>query len=392
MSFRSLCIIVLTAFATAYNASGESNNLIVSPDIRLPRDTTLKQELLQSLQSFLSEVPKANKENTFVLSADLPETSALLDEMKDIEANEALKEAHFYKPYLNNVVVLNDTDLIVQLSYIGINGNIANLRASFTLLAQKRAGQFYFNSPLKQNTISWKQMKFGSATVFYKDKLNAVHADKYFKTIDLYDQKLNAPGQNMDFYCADNFHEVLQLLGVDYKSDYNGFRRNTLSSLENGRSISVNGVLTPDFTIFDPHDLWHDRLHRIVSTNIINRPVDEGTAYWYGAGSWGLTWTEIMTRFKAYIASNPDADWLKLYNESVVFNKEKDAPLNVDFMINALLVRKIEKEKGFNAVIELLSCGKKEKDNQNYFDALKRITGIDKEHFNEAVWKLIKEN
>lgn len=391
MQLRSPCIIVFTSLIAFQSASAQSD-VIIPADIRLPRDTVLKSEVLASLQSFLLQVPEPNKENAFVLKCDLAETSALLDEMKDIEANELLKEAHFYKPYLNNVIVLNDTDCIIQLSYIGIKDNRSLLRAAFTLLAKKRAGQFYFSSPLKQNTTSWKQTQFGNTRVFYKNKLNTTNAGKYFKTIAAYDKKLQAPKQPTDFYCADNFHEVLQLLGIDYKSDYNGYRRNTLSATENNHSLSVNGSLTSDFTKFDPHDLWHDRLHRIISTDIINRPVDEGTAYWYGGGSWGLAWADIMTRFKAYIASNPNADWLKLYNESVVFNKEKAAPLNVDFMINALLVRKIEKEKGFDAVIALLSCGKKEKGNENYFEALKKITGIDKEHFNDAVWALAKEN
>jgi hypothetical protein len=392
MQLKSLCIIIFTVLIAAQNTSGQNNDVIILPGIHLPRDTTLKNEILISLQSFFSQVPKANKENTFVLSTDLLETSALLDEMKDIEMNEALKEEHFYKPYLNNATALTDTDFIIQLSYIGIKENNADLRASFTLLAKKRAGQIYFNSPLKQNTISWKQMKIGNTTVHYKNTLNTANAEKYFNTIATYDQKLQAPKKPLEFYCADNLHEVLQLFGIDYKSDYNGYKHSSMSSMENNRSLSVNGMLTSDFTNFDPHDLWHDRLHKVVSTNIINRPVDEGTAYWYGGGSWGLTWTEIMTRFKTYIAANPNADWLKLYNESVVFNKEKDAPLNVDYVINALLVRKIEKEKGFDAVIALLSCGKKEKDNENYFAALKKITGIDKEHFNETVWKLIKEN
>ncbi|KAA5532453.1 hypothetical protein F0919_16830 [Taibaiella lutea] len=391
MQLKFLCIIIFTAFFAVQNTSGQKNDVIILPDIYLPRDTTEKNELLTSLQSFLLQVPKANKDNAFVSATDLLETSALLDEMKDIEMNEALKEEHFYKPYLNNVVAMTDTDFIIQLSYIGIKDNNADLRASFTLLAKKRAGKFYFSSPLKQNTISWKQVKLGNATVFYKNTLNTANAEKYFNTIATYDRKLQAPKKPLEFYCADNFHEVLQLLGIDYKSDYNGFRRNTISATENNTSISINGMLTSDFTNFDPHDLWHDRLHHVVSTDSINRPVDEGTAYWYGGGSWGLTWAEITTRFKTFIASNPNADWLKLYNESVVFNKEKNAPLNVDYMINALFVRKIEKEKGFDAVITLLSCGKKEKDNENYFEALKKITGIDKEHFNEAVWKLIKE-
>ena len=58
----------------------------------------------------------------------------------------------------------------------------------------------------------------------------------------------------------------------------------------------------------------------------------------------------------------------------------------------ALLAKKIEQEKGFPAVLELLSCGKKQKDNENYFAALEHLTGISKATFNSNVWDLIKAN
>ena len=60
------------------------------------------------------------------------------------------------------------------------------------------------------------------------------------------------------------------------------------------------------------------------------------------------------------------------------------------YVINALLVQKIEKEQGFAAVMELLSCGKYEKGNENYFKALEKITGINKANFNAEVWKLVR--
>ena len=129
----------------------------------------------------------------------------------------------------------------------------------------------------------------------------------------------------------------------------------------------------------------------MLSPDIINRPVDEGCAYLYG-GSWGLSWKEILEKFKAYAAARENADWLALYNESANFDEKAAHPLRADFAINALLVQKIEKEKGFAAIMELLSCGKKEADNANYFKALEKITGISKSDFSSTVVKLIKEN
>jgi len=372
-------------------SSGQTNQLIVPPNIILPRDTIAKKQLITSINDFLSQINKPNKENSFVQNADLLETSALLDEMKDLGKSDKFKDDNFYKPYLANATQLNDSNFVIQLSYIGVNENLPILRASFTLLAEKKGAHFYFKSPLKQNTTSWKVQKFGNTNVYYKNALNSSKAKAFFKVVADYDKRLNAPNIPAEFYCADNFHEVLQLLGIDYKSNYNGYAHNSESATENNHYLDVDGTLTSGFVEFDPHDLWHDRLHKVLSTDIINRPVDEGTAYLYG-GSWGMSWKDILEKFKTYANVNPNADWLLLYNESKNFDEKGKFPLNVDFVINALIVQKIEKEKGFSSVMGLLSCGKKEKANDNYFKALEKITAISKTNFNATVWTLIKAN
>jgi len=383
-----LCVVSILAVSTSF---GQPKILNIQSNVLLSRDTIVKKQLLTSLNEFLLQATKPNNANTFVLPSNLLKTSILLDEMKDLGKDNKYKSDTFYKAYLTNVIQINDSNFIIQLSYIGVNESIPILKASFTLLANKKETQFYFNSPLQQNTISWKVKKIGYTNVYFKSTLNAENAKAYFKMIKDYDKKLNAPNGPTDFYCADNFREVLQLIGIDYKSDYNGYARNAETAKENNYTLNVNGMLTSDFTKFDPHDLWHDRLHNVLSTDIINRPVDEGTAYLYG-GSWGLSWKEILDRFSTYATANPNSDWFSLYNESKNFDEKGKFPLNVDFAINALIVQKIEKEKGFASVIELLSCGKKEKGNEKYFQVLEKITGISKKNFNDTIRNLIKNN
>jgi hypothetical protein len=50
----------------------------------------------------------------------------------------------------------------------------------------------------------------------------------------------------------------------------------------------------------------------------------------------------------------------------------------------------MEKEKGFPAVMEFLSCGRYEAGNDNYFRALDKITGINRSNFNANVEKLVE--
>lgn len=380
--------LLASQISTSY---GETPSVTVSHGITLPKDSTTQSQLLTALNGFLSQKDKPAKENTYVLKPHLLETSALLSEMKHIEENTELKQPAFYKCYLTNVMPLNENDYLIQCSYIGLRETNPVLRASFTMVATKNSNQFHFSSPLKQNSLSWKVEVLENTAFHFKTTFNSANAKGYLRKIAEYDKKLNAPSQPTEFYCCDNFHEVLQLVGVDYKADRNGMSHNTLSVLENNTNLVLDGAMTPDFTTFDPHDLWHDRLHKVLSPDLINRPVDEGCAYLYG-GSWGLSWEEILKRFKAYAAANEKADWLALYNESRNFDEKATRPLRVDFAINALLVRKIETEKGFPAVLELLSCGKKEADNVNYFKALEKITGISKSDFNSRVVSLIKEN
>ncbi|MBI3233292.1 MAG: hypothetical protein HYZ42_04515 [Bacteroidetes bacterium] len=336
-------------------AKAQTQSLIIPRELQLPKDTILRSQLISDLQGFLSQKEQPNNQNKYILKEDLIETSILLDEIKEIEKSIKLKDDHFYKGYLTNVLKLNDSIYKIQFAYIGNNEGTSLIRASFTILAHKKIGHFFFFSPLKYNTRLWKKKTYSSTIVYYKNSLNNSKAKKYFNLINQFDKKLSAPPLSTEFYCCDRYDEVLQLIGVDYKLDYNGRIYGTLTTKEDNDNLVVNGVLTEEFKANDPHDLWHSRLHLVLSIAIINRPVDEGTAYLNG-GSWGLSWQEIIRRFKIYVEANPKADWLTLYNESKNFDEKATYPLNVDMMINALIVQKLEQEKGFKAVIELLSC------------------------------------
>ena len=65
-------------------------------------------------------------------------------------------------------------------------------------------------------------------------------------------------------------------------------------------------------------------------------------------------------------------------------------PNQADFIVNALLIQKIEKEKGFAGVWELLNVGPFEKGNQKYYQTLEKLTGITKANYNEKIWELVK--
>ena len=369
----------------------QTNSLIIPTNVVLPKDSLVAKQLVKSLNGFLSQKESPNKENTYILKDDLLETSILLDEMKGIEKSGKFKDNNFYKGYLTNMVQIDVSNFIIQLSYLGVNENTPILCASFELLAKYKDDKFYFLSPLKRNTLSWQTKKIGNCTFLYKKELNTKVATEYVKDIAFFDNKLDAPQGNIVWYGCNDMPEVMQNIGVLYKLEYNGRSVGTINANENNTALLVNGTYNTRFNGFDPHDLWHERARNAIAPNSINKPVDEGCAYLYG-GSWGISWSQILKTFKEKVASNPNSDWLSLYEGYNNFGESKEKHLIVSYLINALIVEKIEKEKGFSAVKELLSCGKYEKGNENYFKVLERLTAISKANFNENVWNLIKKS
>ncbi len=379
---------VLVLIFLFFSISAYAQSVIVPEMASLARDTVVRNQLIGSLNGFLQEKEGPNKNNKYILNGSLPETSALLDELKHIEQSNRFGDKSFYKCHLTNFVKLEGNKYLIQFAFIGIDSNRTPvLRAAFRFLAELTDGKFYFYSPLKQNTLSWKSKRYGNIVFHFKDTLVKRDADAFSKTVSFYDKKLGIASSPIEYYYCDNFPETQQLLGLDYKSDYNGIKSDILTGRENNTSVVLSGYNYYNQR-FDPHDLWHDRLRIVLNSDTINRPVDEGCAYLYG-GSWGIPWKDILAKFKAYATANPDADWLNLYIQSKNY-EEGDKPLKIPYALNALIVQKLEKEKGFAAVLALLSSGKRQAGDENYFKALEKVSGISKVAFNKEMWKLIK--
>ncbi|CAH0335333.1 hypothetical protein FVB9288_00969 [Flavobacterium sp. CECT 9288] len=389
MKLKTLLLSIL--LLTTIFVFSQTNTIIVHPNINLPKDTIISNELIKSLNGFLSLKDKANNENSFVLKEDLLETSVLLDEMKGIEKGGKFKDDNFYKSYLTNLVPLKDSNFLVEFSYIGVNENSPIVVASFEVLAKLKDEKFYFLSPLKRNTFLWKTKTIEGVTFHYKSILNEKVAKDYVKKVTQFDKKLKSNSKTIEWYGFDDMNDMLKGIGVSYKLLYNSRTSSTFTAKENNSLLIASGTNNSDFNGFDPHDLWHERLYNVIPKSRVNKPVDEGCAYIYG-GSWGISWEQILKTFKAKVSSNKSIDFLATYEDLYDFGESNEKHLLVPYVINALIIKKLEKEKGFVAVMELLSCGKYQNGNENYYTALDKLTGINKSNFNERVWKLINES
>jgi hypothetical protein len=371
-----------------YCAHAQTNYLKIHPAIVLPKDSIEGITLTSSLNEFLVAAQKPNDENRFVFGNEKAETFILLDEIMGIEKSVKLKNDSFYKPYLTNIVSLKDSQYLIQIAYIGINNNEAHLRADFELIAHKSGHTFLFSSPLVRSTKNWKQTRVGNIIFHYQQALNKAKAKEYDKLVSLFDLKLNSKNKITEIYCCDNIIELNKLIGIGYKLDYNGRAESIRTSTHGDRKLIVLGNANAEFNTFDPHDLWHERLGLLIPRNKVNKPVDEGCAYLYG-GSWGLSWKEIFKTFKEKVAADTSTNWAELKEKPVYF---KTAAFNnsADNIVNALIVQKIEKEKGFAGVWELLTVGPVEKGNEKYYQVLEKLTGITRANYNERVWELVR--
>ena len=238
--------------------------------------------MVSALNGFLESAQKPNDENKFVLDAERLETFVLLDEFKEVEKNDDLKDDGFYKPYLTNVVAIEDKYLI-QISYIGTKGSTSFLRASFELVAHPADdNSFLFSSPLVRNTMNWKVEKVGSNVFHFQVKINKENAQQYGELAALFDQKLNLKNKVTEFYCYENLRDIQKLIGVEYKADDNSESSGVYSSIIGDRKLVVLGNSNSSFETFDPHDLWHDRLSLAIARRKVNQPIDEGCAHLYG--------------------------------------------------------------------------------------------------------------
>ncbi len=354
--------------------------------VRLPADSVQAKSLISSLESFLQETTKPNKENAFIWKEQLTETSALLTELKGMGNGNTPDQKSSYSCFLDNIVLMDSTDYIVQFSYMGQYQGSTGIRASFKLLAKKIDDHYSFYSPFQRNTQTWKVKKTGKIDFYYRTSLNTSLINEYVKKANEFDKKLHAPDYITKIYFCDNTQEALELLGVTYKADYNGLAHESFAAFENNQSLLIFGSNPSDPELLDIHDCWHMRLRYAVPRANINRFVDEGCAYLYG-GSWGYSWPYIFNKFKLYMGSG--TDWLTAYAENKNFGESAEKHLYAAYVINALLAQKIEKDKGFAGVIEFLNSGKKQKDDENYFKALNKIDEINRSNFNATIEKLI---
>jgi len=387
MKLKNCYTLLFITFCLSINA--QTNILKINPDIVMPKDSLESKALLFSVNGFLSAAQK-NSKNKWILPTESTETTLLTDEIVDIQKNEKLKNDSFFNPYLTNIIPLEDNRYLVKVSYLGIHENTSILRASFELVAHKLNDEFLISSPLLMNTQNWKTKNIQNHIFHYPYTINDEMAQIFANKAIFYDDIIKNNTGEFHYYLSKDEFDPLKLFGVEYKSDYNGndLQRRWIS--EQGEKllwVTNEGILD-----YDLHDLWHNRIQRVISRKDMHRRVDCHVATIYG-GIWGFSWEELFPIFIEKFVIGKNVDWLehkKNYSYFTTNGKRGERKNYTDDFIGALLVKKIQRDNGFDGVWELLMT-KRTKDEKEYFTVLEKLTGISKENYNKEVYKLINE-
>ncbi len=373
--------------AICTTVSAQTNHLKINDDIVMPDDSLESKALILSVDAFLSAAQN-NSQNKWILPTERVETQILIDEIMGIQKSEKFKDDSFFKAYLTNIIPLEEDKYAVKVSYIGINENTAILRASFELIAHKANNSFLISSPLLRNTQNWSSKKSGNDTYYYPYTIDGEKLQQITDQIVFYDKKLKNYEKESytEHYLCKKETNPLKLFGVEYKSDYNGNVLNTSWVSEEGKKTVEVSTESRLYGV-SMHDLWHNRLRKVIARKKVHRRVDCYIATLYG-GMWGKSWEELFPVFKEKFVVGKQVDWLEhKKNKSHIVANEHN--VYTDDFIGALIVKKIEKEKGFDGVWELLLT-KRTKDEDEYFAKIESLTGISKKNYNKEVSKLIK--
>ena len=334
-------------------------------------------------------LPYKSSEHDWGLPEEKTETQILIDEIQYFAGNDTIN----YKPYLINLEVLSDkTSYSVQVAYISLESS-QPLHALFEFIAYKKDGNFLFTSPLVRNTKNW-HIKTDDYLVFhYQNKNHEVAVNQYANFIKEYDAKLGVARKTDFYFCDDceSMTQMMRLVGMPYKSDYNGFDWNSLAFEVEDKVIDIFSKRLAQQTTIDPHDLFHMSANIAIPADAKNHFMVCGCAYVY-CGSWRISWADIQKMFKNRMSYDKKTDWLTLYFEKYNFGESQERHLLVTQFVNALLIEKVEKEQGFPAVMKLLSSGNMLIQRENFFKILEEVTGINEKNFNKEVGKLIKKS
>jgi hypothetical protein len=294
------------------------------------------------------------------------------DIFKNIESSKRYSDTSFFKCYLTNIVLQPDKSYRVSLSYFGTNPSKEIIhRLSATMIAKRDMGIFKFYCPFEDNTKHWKSQQIGTVKFYYEYDFNintAKDFEKYNKEIA---KKLNLTPLELNYYKCRDIQEVYRIMGVDYDISINGNVRS--GSFDTKNKVFLAGTNSEQYK----HDLTHGYMSMLFADSLRNWAAEEGYNI-YMTDYWGESSEQIFKYLTDYAKMNINTSLLEVFEKDVILKY----PISIKCPIAAVIMRKVDKEYGFDKVLQLISCGESD---DNFFLKLQELTGITKATFDSTV-------
>ena len=350
----------------------QNPKLIVAPQIKLPHDSLTKVCLLKSLDLFLNEKNHDMSNSLVVDNQHYQQYKDFFDIFINAENSKRYNDTAFFKCHLTNIILQPDSSYRVSLSYFGISPNkeIIN-RLSTTFIAKKGYNFFKFYCPFEENTRYWQSKKIGNIEFFYEHDFNPMIAKDFEKYNSMLAKKLKVKPLKFKYYKCHDIQELYRLMGIEYDVDQNGNIRS--GSFDTKNMIFLSGTNSDQYK----HDLTHTYMGLMFADSLRNWTAEEGYNI-YTTDYWGESNRQVFQYLTNYAKENPDISLLEVFEK----NKILKYPIAIRYPIAAVIMRKVEKEYGFEKVLQLISCGEAE---DGFLPKLKEITGISKEIFDKVV-------
>lgn len=383
-SFLFLPILLLSFWAQA-------QELVLKPEfLNIEIEKATSDKVLSSLEELIKQTT-GNQIDTKLLTPNYQAlTLSTLRNFQAYEANKVPQTKVKTDKQLINFYQIDQEQYALSVTYVTLD-NDTNPVILFVLnlIARVEKDKVTFAIPLEYHTRYWQSTTVGNVTYHHRGKLNMARAKAFDKKNTLIANKLNQKPEKLDFYMCDNRQEILKLQGFDYSIQVNGDARN-------GHGVDANTI----FSVMNNEDFSHDmfhyysgKIHQRINRNWIT---EEGIAYLWGNAYYTdkdremITHPRLVKELKTYLTANPDTNLVALFTENVKIFNHIAPEISVRSTISGVIAKEVEKQKGMEGIFTLINCGRQDREN-NYFQTIEKLLGINRENFNNKVGQLIAD-
>lgn len=190
-------------------------------------------------------------------------------------------------------------------------------------------------------------------------------------------KKLKLNTLKFKYYKCKDIQEVYALLGISYDLTRNSEVRS--GSFDVVNKVFYSGTNSDQYK----HDLTHAYFGLKFPDSTRNWTAEEGFNV-YTTDFWGKSTEENFRYLREFIQANPSMTLLSAFEKNVYLK----FPIPIKYPLSALLMRKVERELGFDKVLEVINCG--ESDDQ-YFAILEKMIGLTKQNFDKVILEELKK-